>query len=123
MPRTLRGMDAFIDPASGDYAGTATDTLANAVYLRLMTPLGSWWADPTLGSRLHELQREKDTGRVDMLARQYSEQALQPLLADGRASRVDVSTHRQAPGWLHLQITVEDQSGRTQLFNLPVRVA
>ncbi len=52
-------MDALIDSSTGDYAGTSTTTLANAVYLRLMTPLGSWWDDTTLGSRLHELNREK----------------------------------------------------------------
>ena len=35
------------------------DGLANAVWLRLATPLGSYWADATLGSRLHELQRDQ----------------------------------------------------------------
>nr|MDN1656773.1 hypothetical protein [Escherichia coli] len=41
---------------------TAGDTAHpyNAVYLRLATPLGSYWADALLGSRLHELKREKD---------------------------------------------------------------
>ena len=58
----------------------AQNNLANAVYLRLMTPLGSYWADPTLGSRLHELQREKDVSRVAVLARQYAEEALAPLV-------------------------------------------
>ena len=121
MPCTLQGMDAFISPDTADYTGTRTDTLANAVYLRLSTPLGSWWADPALGSRLHELQREKDVSRVAVLARQYTEQALQPLLADGRATRIAVSTERQ-PGRLALQIDVDDASGRTQTFNHAVRV-
>ena len=40
-------MDAFLDPSSGDYTGERIATLANAVYLRLMTPLGGWWADPS----------------------------------------------------------------------------
>lgn len=53
-------MDTWIDPATGDYAGARISRLENAVYLRLMTPLGSWWADTSLGSRLHELAREKD---------------------------------------------------------------
>ncbi|GHD63887.1 phage GP46 family protein [Jeongeupia chitinilytica] len=116
-------MDALIDPKTGDYAGTRTETLANAVYLRLMTPLGAWWADRSLGSRLHELQREKDVSRVAMLARQYSEQALAPLTQDGRANRVSVTTARTQPGWLALQIEVEDASGRIQHFQHPVRVA
>ena len=78
MPCTLLGMDAFISPQSADYSGSRTDTLANAVYLRLATPLGSYWQDPALGSRLHELQRLKDVARVAVLARQYAEQALAP---------------------------------------------
>lgn len=116
-------MDALLDPQTGDYAGSRTDTLANAVYLRLMTPLGSWWADPTLGSRLHELQREKDVSRVAVLARQYAEQALASLVKDGRADSITVTTSRQQPGWLELHIEVEDASGRVQRFQHPVRVA
>ena len=66
-------MDAGINPTTGDLTGQRINTLANAVYIRLMTPLGSWWADPTLGSRLHELRREKDRPRVGILAKQYAE--------------------------------------------------
>lgn len=116
-------MDALLDPHTGDYAGSRTDTLANAVYLRLTTPLGSWWAEPTLGSRLHELQRGKDVSRVAVLARQYAEQALAPLLKDGRADSITVTTSRQQPGWLQLHIQVEDASGRIQHFQHPVKVA
>lgn len=116
-------MDALLDPQTGDYSGSRTDTLANAVYLRLMTPLGSYWANPTLGSRLHELQREKDVSRVAVLARQYAEQALKPLIKDGRADSVTVTTSRQQPGWLELHIEVEDVSGRVQHFQHPVKVA
>ena len=116
-------MDALIDPQTGDYVGTRTDTLANVVYLRLTTPLGSWWADPTLGSRLQELQREKDVSRVAKLARQYAEQALAPLVKDGRATSVTVTTSRQQPGWLFLLIEVDDGTGRIQRFQHPVRVA
>ncbi|SOZ12091.1 phage GP46 family protein [Cupriavidus taiwanensis] len=116
-------MDALLDPTTGDYAGQRTDTLANAVYLRLMTPLGSWWADPTLGSRLHELAREKDLTRVAVLARQYAEQALSPIVDDGRAIRVVVSTTRANPGWLTLLVEVEEASGRVSHFIHPVRVS
>lgn len=122
MPCTLQGMDAFISPQSADYSGSRTDTLANAVYLRLATPLGSYWQDPTLGSRLHELQRLKDVARVAVLARQYAEQALAPLLDDGRARRITVTTERQ-PGRLVLHIEVLDASGRTQTFQHAVKVA
>lgn len=121
-------MDTFIDPTLRDYLllnGTAqrdpANGLANAVYLRLMTPLGSYWADTTLGSRLHELQREKDMARVAMLARQYAEQALTPILVDGRATQINVSTERMA-GRLNLLIEVCEASGETLSFKHPVGV-
>ena len=115
-------MDALLDPATGDYAGVLTDTIANAIYLRLMTPLGSYWADPTLGSRLHELVRQKDLPQVGVLARQYAEQALAPLVADGRARTIAVATE-QANGRLRLTVTVQDGSGRINTFNYFVRVS
>ncbi len=122
-------MDALLDPATGGYTltdGTLTADpargLANAVYLRLMTPLGSYWADAQLGSRLHELAREKDLPRVAVLAKAYSEQALQPLLDDGRAQAVAVDTERRHDGWLRLRVSVTDAGGREHLFNHHVRV-
>ena len=84
-------MDAGINPTTGDLTGKRINTLANAVYIRLTTPLGSWWKDPGLGSRLHELRRSKDLPQIGKLARQYSEQALQPLLDDGRARSISIT--------------------------------
>lgn len=115
-------MDAGINPTTGDLTGQRINTLANAVYIRLTTPLGSWWADPTLGSRLHELRREKDRPRVGILARQYAEQALQPLLKDGRAKSIAVTADQPHNGWLDLLINVIDATGNPQVFRQPVRV-
>lgn len=116
-------MEMLIDPTTGDYTGEAIDTLANAVYIRLMTPLGSWWADTLLGSKLHTLQREKDKSRVRLLARQYAEQALQPLLDDGRASAVVVQAEGYQPGWLLLLITVTSAGNEPQTWTFPVKVS
>lgn len=115
-------MDALLEPQTGSYAGTRTTTLANAVYLRLQTPLGSWWADRTLGSRLHELKREKDTPRVAKLAQQYAQQALQPIIDDGRATSITASTARPKSGWLILHIEVVHAGGKVEHFQHPVRV-
>jgi phage gp46-like protein len=129
-------MDAWINPSTGDYLADGTrvgalardpaNGLANAVYLRLMTPLGTWFGDPSLGSRLHELQREKDLSRVERLAKQYSEQALAPVLADGRASQITVTTQRAKDatraGRLMVAIEVTDARGQTHLFTAPVVV-
>ncbi len=121
-------MDTRIDPITRDYVlinGTPqrdpADGLANACHMRLEIPLGSYWADKTLGSRLHELQREKDLSRVAMLAKQYAEQALAPILADGRATQINVSTERM-PGRLNLLIEVLAASGETLTFKHPVQV-
>lgn len=115
-------MDAGINPTTGDLTGQRINTLANAVYIRLMTPLGSWWADPSLGSRLHELRREKDRPRVGILAKQYAEQALQPLLDDGRAKTITITAEQPHNGWLILQIDIIDATGNPQVFRQPVRV-
>lgn len=115
-------MDAGINPSTGDLSGERISSLANAVYLRLTTPLGSWWADPLLGSRLHELKRSKDLSRVGRLAQQYAENALEPLLNDGRASAIAVTRQQPHNGWLNLHIEVTDAAGVLQVFNHPVRV-
>jgi phage gp46-like protein len=115
-------MDAGINPTTGDLTGQRINTLGNAVYIRLMTPLGSWWANPKLGSRLHELRREKDRPRVGILARQYAEQALQPLLDDGRAKKTTITAEQPHNGWLELQIDIIDATGNPQVFRQPVRV-
>lgn len=115
-------MDAGIDPTSGDLSGERISSLANAVYIRLTTPLGSWWADKSLGSRLHELKRSKDLSRIGKLARQYAEQALQPLFDDGRAKTINISTEQPHNGWLLMLIEVVDASGVPQVFRHLVRV-
>lgn len=111
-------MDASINPTTGDLTGQRITSLANAVYLRLMTPLGSYWADPALGSRLHELKREKDKARVGSLAIQYAQQALKGLIDDGRATAVDVSAEQKHDGWLRLLIEVSAPTGRQTFEHL-----
>lgn len=122
-------MDALVIPLLGDYrlldgrlVRDTVEGLANAVYLRLMTPLGSYWADATLGSRLHELQREKDLARVAKLAQQYAEDALQPIIDDGRAASVEVITQRPHDGRLLLLVTVTDAAGAARTFEHHVQV-
>ncbi|EJM77256.1 phage GP46 family protein [Pseudomonas sp. GM60] len=115
-------MDAGINPTTGDLTGQRVNTLANAVYIRLVTPLGTWLADPTLGSRLHELRREKDRPRVGILAKQYAEQALQPLINDGRARKISISAEQPHNGWLVLHVEIIDATGNPQVFRQPVRV-
>lgn len=120
--------DTYIDPTTADYVHLDGDLqrdlaggLGVAVYLRVMTPLGSWWADPTLGSRLHELQRQKDLPRVQRLAVQYVQQCLQPLVDDGRALAVDVQAEHE-PGRLNLLVTITDAGQAERTFNYFIKV-
>lgn len=115
-------MDAGINPTSGDLTGQRITTLANAIYLRLMVPLGTWWADSSLGSRLHELRRSKDLARIGVLAKQYAADALQPLLDDGRASAISITVEQPHDSCLLLLIEVKDSAGVVQVFQHPVQV-
>lgn len=122
-------MDAWLNPTTGDYdlankALTAdpANGLANAVYIRLMTPLGSWWQDATLGSRLHELVRQKDLSRVGLLANQYTEDALKPILTDGRATKIEVTVDQPHNGRLLLSIAVTAASGAKFTFKHYIKV-
>ena len=122
-------MDAYISPITSDYVmqdGTAlrdiANGLANAVYIRLMTPLGSYWRDANLGSRLHELQREKDLKRVGKLAKQYAETALQPLIDDGRAIAIEVTIEQPHNSRMHLLIAVTNAAFEVLRFQHPVKI-
>ncbi len=122
-------MDAFVNPLTADYVlldGAAqrdpANGLANAVYIRLITPLGSYWRDVTLGSRLHELQRQKDLNRIGILAKQYAETALQPIIDDGRATAIDISTEQLHNGRLNLLIQVTSATNEVLTFKHPVKV-
>lgn len=115
-------MDREISPLTGDYTDNQTSTLQNAVYIRLTTPLGSWWADGRVGSLLHTLTRDKDVKRVGTLAEQYAREALQPLLDDGRAQNIEISHTQPHNSTILLLITVQDARGETYQFTHPVKV-
>lgn len=116
-------MDSHIDPVTGDYDRTRISDLSNAVYLRIMVPLGSYWADPSLGSKLHLLRRMKDLARNQALAIQYTREALQPLLADGRADRVNVDAVWGHDGRLELLGQVYQAGIEVAAFSHYVQVA
>lgn len=115
-------MDREISPLTGDYTTSNISTLQNAVYIRLTTPLGSWWADGRVGSLLHTLSRQKDLPHIGILAQQYAEEALQPLLNDGRAKSIVVEHTMPHNGQLNLMITVVDNRGETATFKHPVNL-
>lgn len=116
-------MDSRINPATGDYDRTRIADLSNAVYLRIMVPLGSYWADPTLGSKLYLLRRMKDVERNKRLAIQYTRDALQPLIDDKRADSIDVDATWNHDGRLELVGAVYQAGRAVASFQHYVQVA
>ena len=70
-----------------------------------------WWGDALsgrrIGSRLWLLSREKQLREVLLRAREYAEESLAWLVADGIARRVTVFAEAVRPGWIALGIAVE----------------
>ena len=89
------------------------DVLPNAGMSRM-----GWWGDSfppvandRIGSRLWLLARSKLTDSTAQQAQDYAEEALQWLIDDGVAARVDVSAVRRGISTLALTCTVVNRSG------------
>ena len=118
-----------IDPVTLDYSVVngalvrdVSGGLLNAIVIRILTPLGSYWYDSTIGSKLYLLRRAKDIVGIDLIAKEYVLQALQALIDDGRATAVDVVTSLPYSGWLTMLVTVTSATGQRVTFEHPIQV-
>ena len=116
-------MDSRLDPLTADYDRTRIADLSNAIYLRITTPLGSYWADPTLGSKFYLFKRAKDVERNKTLALQYAQEALQPLIASKRADKIVVEVEWQHDGRLLIFGEVYQYDVLLTAFNHFVKVS
>jgi phage gp46-like protein len=116
-------MDSHINPATGDYDHTFIGDLSNAVYLRITVPLGSYWADPTLGSKLYTLIGSKDVSRNRSLAIQYATTALQPLIDSKRADALSIDAEMNGAGRLCVFGTVYQSGVVVAKFSTFVKVS
>ena len=78
-----------------------------------------WWGDtfPTeqndkIGSRLWLLTREKLTNQTLVRAQEYAKEALQWMLDDGVATRIDVVAEREGIDRLNLGISIYRTTGK-----------
>jgi len=113
--------DATVGRMTFDPAGD----IMNNVYLSLVVKRGSWFQNPDFGSRLHLLQRAKNTEKTAALAEEYCREALQWLIDTGRATKIDVHTERDRSEDLHrlkLLVEVTQADGRTVSFDRFVEV-
>jgi phage gp46-like protein len=70
------------------------ETIMNNVWLSLTVKKGSFFADTEFVSRLHLLQRYKNTDSTVRLAEDYCKEALQWLLDSGKAKKVEAFAQR-----------------------------
>ena len=125
-------MDFNIDIATdGSAAGAMTyeqatnGNLKNNIYLSLMVKKGSWFQDLNFGSRLHLLQRAKNTEQTAALAEEYCKEALQWLIDTGRATKMEITSERDRPQDLHrlkLIVAVTKADGDQVAFTTFVEV-
>jgi len=113
------------DDAMGRMTFDPAEDIMNNVYLSLVVRKGSWFQNPEFGSRLHLLQRAKNTEKTAALAEEYCKEALRWLIDTGRATRIDVHTQRDRTQDLHrlkLLVEVTQADGRQVSFGTFVEV-
>ncbi len=113
------------EDAMGQMTFDPAEDIMNNVFLSLMVKRGSWFQNPEFGSRLHLLQRAKNTEKTAALAEEYCKEALRWLIDTGRATRIDVHTQRDRTQDLHrlkfiVEVTVAN--GRQVTFERFVEV-
>lgn len=108
---------AALNPITHDYVADSLDAvpvadLLQAALLRLSSQRGAFWFDPTLGSRLHLLAREKDVPRLKKIALEYATEALLPLQQDGRVADMAIRADqpKNSTLQLHVVLTLPDRS-------------
>jgi len=125
-------MDFAIDIATdGSATGAMTfdkgsdGNLRNNIYLSLVIKRGSWFQNLTFGSRLHLLQRAKNTEQTAALAEEYCKEALQWLIDTGRVKKIEIIAQRDREQDLHrlkLLVMVTKSNGDQVSFTTFVEV-
>lgn len=83
------------------------ENILNNIFLSLAIRRGTFFADPSFGSRLHELKRHKNTPEAASLATGYCREALQWIIDMGKATGFDIEVERdtgEAPHRLKILI-------------------
>lgn len=118
----------MINPDTGDIEALDAQPadymhpLIQAALILLLTRRGSYWADPSMGSELHQLRRSKDVAAAPARAEGYAREALKPLVSRGLAARVSVFAGIPVAGWLALTIDITDFAGRVTSITHRVEV-
>lgn len=101
---------------------TGTQALAEAAYLRLLTPKGSYFSDSTLGSELYKLKRSKDVPRMRRQALAWAKQALEPLRAPYYLNNIIVTAGNVESGHLLIRAELVQADGSATNTSINVQV-
>ncbi len=106
-----------IDPATGDYvtsqgAPVNTSSLTNPAYIRLKTKRNQWLyaPDSTYGSDFYLIKKRPSVNNNSALET-IAAKALQPMVNDGRASKISVTTTVTSRHAVGMEIKVLDARG------------
>lgn len=114
----------LVDPKSGDYIVSGgkpveTDSLVMPAYFRLKTQRNKWLyaPDDKYGSTFYTLKKRtsQDASAIERIA----ENAIQPILDDGRASQAEIETVLSARNEVGLSTTLTQRSGNLDTLILP----
>ncbi len=90
--------DRKLDPITHDYipdgAGgfETTETIETEMQHQILDRFAMWWGDPSAGSMLYMLAQANLGERDRLLAKRYSEVALQSIVDGGRATNLRVTS-------------------------------
>lgn len=102
---------------------TGAEALAEAAYLRLLTPKGSCFSDSQLGSELYKLKRSKDVPRMRRQAIAWAKQALEPLRAPYYLNNIIVTAGNVESGHLLIKVELVQADGSATNTSINVQVA
>lgn len=109
-----------VNPESGDYLldkgrPVETNSLQMPAYFRLRTRRREWLyaPDDKYGSDFHTVTRNQ-TQNGPTFIEALAEQALQPVVDDGRASEIEITGKLESRSNVSLEVAITDSSGKIE---------
>lgn len=116
----MAGESWSINPVTGDYdqkngAPVVTEKLTIPAYIRLRAKRTTWMYAPDnkWGSNFY-LQKKRKTSQDPSFFENLAADALQPIVDDGRASSVTVTTTVSTRGGMGMETEVVDATGKVE---------
>lgn len=120
----MAGYTVAFDEQGRAVLGTAGSPLLTLIFMSLMIPRGSWFANPLLGSRLHLLRKAKCLPATERLLKDYIAEALRWLRDGGKITSLEISTERiPSRGRINFTVAAVGSDGEPVTYSNFVRVA